>query len=152
VRSCSFRVFVIPLLLHELRRRISLQRLLDDRCHPYAKTWPMIFYYRKGQYRTVSVFAARTSLTLWLVLSNDHVEKPRVIQGPVPGSPSLTDEEIRAAVATGTAAANAEYGTRLFPTEIKVISEGGNDSLEWAAFLIIERLATRGDSGFELLE
>jgi hypothetical protein len=126
--------------------------LLDDRSHPHPKTAPMIFYYRKGQYRTVSVFAARTSLTLWLVLSSDRVEEPRVIQRPFAGNPSLTDEEIRAAVATGMAAANAAYGTSLFSIEIKVISEGGNDSLERAAFLIIERLATRGNGGFELLE
>jgi hypothetical protein len=112
----------------------------------------MISYYRKAQYRTVSVFAARTSITLWLALSNDRVEEPQVIQRPVAWNPLLTDDEIRGAVTTGMAAANAEYGTSLSPREIKVVSEGGNDSLERAAFLIIERLATRGDDGFELLE
>jgi hypothetical protein len=68
------------------------------------------------------------------------------------GNPLITDDEIRGAVTTGIAAANADYGTSLFPGEIKEISESGNDSLERAAFLIIERLATRGDGGFELVE
>jgi hypothetical protein len=50
------------------------------------------------------------------------------------------------------AEANVEYGTLLFASEIKVMSAGGNDSLQRGAFLIIGRLATRGDAGFELLE
>ncbi len=112
----------------------------------------MIFYYRKEQYRTVSLFAARTSLTLWLIVSEHRDDKPHVIQRPYSGNSDLTDDEIRAAVAIGGAEANAEYGTLRFPTEIKIISEGGNDSLQRAAFLIIERLATEGDAGFELLE
>jgi hypothetical protein len=110
----------------------------------------MIFYYRKGEYRTVSIFAACTSLTLWLIISEHRADEPPVVQRPPSDSSSLTDDEVRAAVTAGVAEANAEYGASLFPSGIKVISEGGNDSLQRAAFLIIERLATRGDPGFEL--
>jgi hypothetical protein len=112
----------------------------------------MIFYYRKGQYRTVSLFAARSSITLWLIVSERRAEAPRVVQGPFSDAYSLGEQEVRAVVMAGMAEANAEYGTLLFPTEIKVTSEGGNDLLQRAAFLVVERLATRGDAGFELLD
>jgi hypothetical protein len=112
----------------------------------------MIIYYRKGQYRTVSLFAARSSLTLWLIVGEHQSDEPRVVQRPFSNASSFSEDEVRSAVMAGVAEANAEYGTVLFPSEIKVMSDGGNDSLQRGAFLIIERLATRGEAGFELLE
>ena len=126
---------------------------MDEQIRPQRQVaCKMIFYYRKGQYRTVSLFAARSSLTPWLIVSEHPDATPQVFQRPFSGNACLTDDEIRAAVATGTAEANTQYGTLLFPTEIKIMSDGGNDSVERGAFFIIERLATRGDAGFELLK
>ena len=109
----------------------------------------MMFKRKDGCYG-VTLFTGSNYITLWLVLVDSEPDPaPDVVQMQDPRCPDLNPEEVRAAVLVGVGEANARFGTRLYPLEIRFVMERPSlYLLQTAAFKIVERLAVVGDAGY----
>ncbi len=105
---------------------------------------------RQDKHHGVTLVTGPNFLTLWLALAEGERDpSPYVVQLHHPWCPQIDADTVRVAVLTGIDEANAKFGTKRFPLEIKFVMERPADSLlQTAAFRIIERLATVGEAGY----
>jgi hypothetical protein len=109
---------------------------------------------RQGPYFVTRITTGPQDLLLMLDLADERIDNPFVTalgECPVYGRPD--DAVVRAAVLRGTDEANAEFGTRWHPLEIR-FWYSGYDGREcrlagWAAYNIVKALAGRGPTGVE---
>jgi hypothetical protein len=109
-----------------------------------------VLFHRDSAHYGLTLFAGPNYVTLWLALiGSERDPRPDVIQLRDPRCPDMNPDDVRAAVLEAVDEANARFGTRWHPTEIKFVMERPSQPLlHTAAFQIVERLATAGDAAF----
>lgn len=109
------------------------------------------FSKRNGVYEARNITGPR-SVLLRLELGAERSERPHVtVLRPDARFGDPDPDAVRAAVLSGTDEANATFGTAYHPRVVQYAVDNDRPAhlLRRAAWAIVERLAERGESGFE---
>ena len=111
---------------------------------------------RRGHYHVTRWTTGPQDLLLMLDMENERIADPVVTAlaaCPIHGQPD--EATVRTAVLSGADQANAKFGTRWYPLEIRNWYSGYDNArcrlMSSAAFDVVKELAERGPDGIEVV-